>query len=232
MLAYAGFLGRQKRYEEALDVCDRAWGKVPAATVASICLGFLKVAEDNKAVQIRVERQFQAALKKDPKSVPLRHSLANLRVLQRQYGDAENVYRDLIRVDPGNVPARNNLAWLLACQKKRIPDALVLMEEAIGRDGPRATLLDTQALVFLGAGRTKEAVKLLEGLVVESPEKPGYHFHLALAQTANRNLQDAKRSLLQAGRLGLKENTLHPLERQGFAQLLSDLGIPNSSLAD
>ena len=232
VLACANFLGRQKRFDEALDICERAWAKAPAAVVADACLGILEVAGDNEAVQGRVERQLQSALKKEPGSVLLRLSLANLRVLQQQYVDAEKIYRDLIREDSGNFNARNNLAWMLACQKLRIPDALDLMEQAIAKAGARSGLLDTQALVFLGAGKTKEAVKLLQGVAMEAPTNAGVHFHLAQAHTADRNVQDAKRSLLQAHRLGLKENTLHPLERRGYAQLLRDLGIPRDALAD
>jgi predicted Zn-dependent protease len=231
LVAFAGFLGRQKRYDEALDVCERAWGKAPAGAIANTCLHLVEATEDNKRVQNRVESQFQAALKKDPRSILLRLSIANLRVLQRQYEAAEQIYRELIREGPGNVLARNNLAWLLACQKKRIPDALTLMEEAIARAGPQATLLDTEALVFLEAGKVQEAVKILEALVVEAPQQPSYYFHLAQAHSANRNRQDAKRALLKAHSLGLKENTLHPLERQAFAQLLRDLGIPKNALA-
>jgi Tfp pilus assembly protein PilF len=234
MLAYAEFLGRRKRYDEALSVCERAWVKAPVAVVANSCLAILELAEDNKTVQSRVERQFLAALKKDPRSVLLRFSLANLRVVQREYEEAEKIYRDLIREDLDNADtnalARNNFAWLLVCQKKRIPQALTLMEEAIVMAGPKATLLDTQALVFLQAGKVAEAMKILEGLVVEAPQKPTYRFHLAQAQLANRNRQEARQSLLRAHNLGL-EKTLHPLERQTFEQLLRDLGIPKNALA-
>jgi Tfp pilus assembly protein PilF len=231
LLAYAAFLGRQKRYDEALDVCERAWVKAPADAVANACLGLLEGARDNLAVQGRVDRQFRAALKKDPRSVLLRLSLANLRVVQRDYPDAERIYAELIRDNPGNVLARNNLAWLLACQKKRIPEALVLMAEAIARAGPQATLLDTQALVLLEAGRAKEAVKILEGLVLELPNKTGFRFHLARAHAADGNRQEARRAALQALRLGLKESTLHTLERPACARLLQGLGLPSNALA-
>jgi predicted Zn-dependent protease len=205
--------------------------KVPPEAVASACLNLLQADDKSKAVQSRVDRQFAAAVHKHPRSVLLRHALANLRVLQGQYEAAEKVYRDLIRDDPGNVLARNNLAWLLVCQKKRIPDALTLMEEAIARAGPQPTLLDTQALVFLEAGKTKEAVRLFESLVFESPEKPGYYFHLAQAHTANHDRQDARRALMRALSLGLKEKTLHPLERPALEQLLRDLNIPREGIA-
>jgi predicted Zn-dependent protease len=89
----------------------------------------------------------------------------------------------------------------------------------MGRAGPQPTLLDTQALVFLRAGKIKEAIRLLEDLVVESPKERGYHFHLAQAHLANGNRPDAKRSFEQAGRLGLTKGTLHPLEQQGYEQL-------------
>jgi tetratricopeptide (TPR) repeat protein len=231
VLALAGFFTRQKRYQEALDVCERAWEKGPPGIVANTCLGVLKAAEDNKAVQGLVERQLQAALKKDPRSIVLRHALANLRVVQRRYGEAEAIYRDLLlSEDRGAALVRNNLAWLLACQKKRIPEALTLMDEAIARAGPLPLLLDTQAQVFLEAGKIKEAIKLLEGVVAESPKDPTYHFHLAQAHLADRNRTAATRSLLQARRLGLNETTLHPLQRKGYDKMLRDLGLPRTSV--
>jgi tetratricopeptide (TPR) repeat protein len=225
VLAHAGFLSRQKRYEEALDVCERAWAKCPAEVVANTCLGILQAAAGDNKVQTRVGRQFQVALKKNADSVPLRHALANLRVLQRRYDDAETTYRELIALDRNNVLARNNLAWILACQKKRISDAAEMIDEAIALAGPRETLLDTQALVFLAAGKTKEAVRLLEGLAAGSPKVPGYHFHLALAYLADQNPSDAARSLKRARRVGFQETSLHPLERPGYEQLVRAPGI-------
>jgi predicted Zn-dependent protease len=150
--------------------------------------------------------------------------------VQRDYSDAERIYAELIREDSGNVLARNNLAWLLACQKKRIPQALALVEEALARAGPQPTLLDTRALVLLEAGQAQEAVKILEGLVLESPNQPGFRFHLAQAHAANGNRQDARKAVLQAIRLGLKESILHPLERPACARLLQGLGLPRNAL--
>jgi predicted Zn-dependent protease len=205
-------------------VCAAAWPKCPAALVANSCLVVLEAAEGNKVVQGRVERQLQAALKADPQSVVLRLSLANLRVVEQRYGDAETIYRDLIRGDRSNVMARNNLAWLLACQKKSTEEALTLMDEAIAAAGPLPTLLDTQAQVFLQANRTKESIKLLEGLVAEAPQKASYRLHLAQAYLADRNRSEARRSLLKAHGLGLKASTLHPLARRQYEEFVRDLG--------
>jgi tetratricopeptide (TPR) repeat protein len=136
LLAYAGFLGRQKRCEEALAICARAWEKCPGETVSSVCLDILQGAENNKPAQKEAERQIQAALQKHPSSAVLRHALANLLVLQQRYDAAEATYRGLIDRDTRNVLARNNLAWLLACQKKQLSAAVELIDKALTLGGP------------------------------------------------------------------------------------------------
>jgi predicted Zn-dependent protease len=231
-LAYAHFLGRRKRFREALDVCERAWAKSPPALVADACLRVLEAARDDKAVQARVERQLQAALEADRRSPVLRLCLANLRVTQRRYDEAEAIYRGLVEQDPQDFLTRNNLAWVLACQKKQVPAALKLVEEALTLAGPQAMLLDTQALVFLAAGKTKEATRLLERLVRETPREATYYFHLAQARLADRDRRGAAQALQRARLAGFKEDALHPLEREGYQRLVRDLGIVANSFAE
>jgi predicted Zn-dependent protease len=228
LLAYAAFLGRQKRFAEALDVCERAWAKAPAGVVVSTCLSLLEQAREDRAVQARVERQFLSALQKDPRSVLLRHALANLHVLQARYADAEDVYAKLIRESPGEVGARNNLAWLLACQKKRLKDALGLIRQAVSRAGPRPTLQDTLAFVLLQDGQAKEAAGILEALVKEAPQQATYQFHLAQAFRAEGRRDDARTvwRKAHAAAVGLKQSTLHPLERPAYDQLKREFGEP------
>jgi tetratricopeptide (TPR) repeat protein len=228
-LAYASFLRRQKRYEEALDVCEGAWAKCPVEMVANACLGILEASASDQKVQARVDRQFQVALKKNAESVALRHAIANLCVLQRRYDDAEATYRELIARDPRNILARNNLAWMLACQKKRLPDAGKLIAEALDLAGPKETLLDTQALVFLAGGKTKEAILLLKE-VAKASDVPGYHFHLAQAYLADGNRPAAALSLVKARRAGFKGANLHALERPGYDQLVRALPRLRNSL--
>src|SRR5262249_53851104 len=102
--------------------------------------------------------------------------------------------------------------------------ALSLIDTAIAGGGPHALLLDTQAVVYLSSGKTKEAIRILEGLVTDSPKEATYHLHLAQAHAAARNRLDASRSLRQARQAGLNPDALHPLERKGYDRLLQDLG--------
>jgi predicted Zn-dependent protease len=229
-LALAGFLGRQKRAAEALDICERAWGKAPTATVADTCLLILERADER--VWDRVDRQLQAALRKEPKSADLRLALAHLRLVQAQYAEAERLYRELIRETRDNLLARNNLAWMLAAQKDRGEDALRLIEEAIRIGGPQPFLLDTKAVAFITARKTKEAIAILDGLVKESPKEATYHLHLAQAHAADKNKRAALLSLKLAQDAGVDPDALHPLERQAYARLLRDLGLGLTSLRE
>src|SRR5262249_25131710 len=129
----------------------------------------------------------------------------------------------LIAESRDNLLAQNNLAWMLAHQKERITEAVRLIEAAIAAGGPQSLLLDTQAVVYLGAGKGKEAVRILEGLVADAPKDVTYHLHLAQAHAADGNRLGALRSLHQARRAELNVDTLHPLERQDYDRLLRDL---------
>jgi predicted Zn-dependent protease len=112
---------------------------------------------------------------------------------------------------------------MLACQQKHLSDAKRMIDEAITIAGTRPTLLDTQALVLLEAGKPKEAIRLLEELVKETSKVSGYYYHLALAHLADRDRNAATRSLRLARQAGFKESPLHPLERPAYEQLVRSL---------
>jgi tetratricopeptide (TPR) repeat protein len=224
-LAYAGFLGRRKQGQKAVELCKGVSDKVRVATVVETCLAILEAGDDNEAIRGQVEQLLEGFKKKEPRSILLRLAFANLRVLQRRYTDAEQIYRELIAEDSKEVLARNNLAWLLASQKERLPDAERYIADALGAGGPQAMLLDTQAVVHLASGKNTEAVKLLEELVRDYPRESTYLLHLAQAQAASGNKTAAKVALQKAHKEGLNAEALHPLERRGLDVLERELGL-------
>jgi cellulose synthase operon protein C len=224
-LAYAGFLGRRKQGQKAIDLCKRVSDKVPVATVIETCLAILESGDDDEALRGEVEQVLEGFKKKDPRSITIRLAVANLRVLQRRYADAEQVYRELIAEDTKEFLARNNLAWLLASQKERLPDAEKCIADALSARGPEAMLLDTQAVVHLASGKNTEAVKLLEELVRDYPRETTYLLHLAQAHAASGNSAAAKGALQKAQKEGLNAEALHPLERRGLDVLERELGL-------
>jgi tetratricopeptide (TPR) repeat protein len=229
ILTLAQFLGRQKRFGEALDLCDCAWQTCPAGTVARASLLILSQAPDDQGLWQRVERRLQAAIQQNPDMLSLRSALVFLRLIQGQYEEAEATCRQILEKDTRNATAMNNLAWVLAFKDGKEKDALDLVRRAYSLVGPRSELLDTRALIYLrahpDAPDVSEAVKDLEEAVAQNPE-PAFYFHLAQAYQRARDRKAACQALREAKQRGLKESSLHSQERMVYRQMLNELNKP------
>jgi Tfp pilus assembly protein PilF len=170
-----------------------------------------------------LERHLEAALTKQPESLPLRLSFAELRDLQGRYADARSLYRRILEQDRQNVVALNNLAWLLAFEKGNEKEALQLVNSAIAIAGSRPHLLDSRAMVYLSTGNVNEAIADLRRAVVDG-SKATRHFHLAQAYALAKDRPAAVKEWKRALSLGLTVDTVHPLERPAFQRLHNDLG--------
>lgn len=228
VLALVSFLGRQKRFREALDLCEEAWQTCPPVAVAQASVRILAEAPGDPAQVERFERRLQSALQKSPDSLPLWSSLAFLRHIQGRYDEAESLCRQILEKDSHNVTALNNLAWLLTFKGGQGPQqALELVQRAYQVIGPHPRLLDTRAVIYLALGKVDLAVKDLEDVLAENPEASTY-FHLAQARWMMNNRKAAGEALRQAKNRGLKDSSrsLHPLERAPYQQLCRELGQP------
>lgn len=220
VLTLAGYLGGQKRREEALDLCDRAWPTCTPTAVAAVALDLLRDGPaDDKQCQ-RVERRLQAALEAYRESPALLVCLADLRDLQGRYVEAEAVYRRALDRDSRQIVALNNLAWLLAFRDGKGPEALELIDRAINLAGPQPALRDTRAIVHLSQGLGDLAVRDLEAAVEGEPTATRY-FHLARAYRMAGRPADALDAFRRAEAAGARGPGLHPLERAGYQEFVS-----------
>src|SRR5207248_557550 len=71
VLVLAAYLGRQKRFREALELCDGAWAACPAVAVAQTSGRLLAAAPDDPVQAERIERRLHAAIQKNPDRLPL-----------------------------------------------------------------------------------------------------------------------------------------------------------------
>ena len=71
-------------------------------------------------------------------------------------------------------------------------------------------------------GRSDLAVSDLEAAIADDPIAPMY-FHLAQAFLMANRRDDAQVAFQDAQRLGLKPNSLDPLERPDYSQVLAEL---------
>src|SRR5207253_1189029 len=93
-LVLAGFLGRQNRAGEALDLCERAAGLGSVEAAAAVSIGVVRESRDPREQQFqRVERLLDEASKKNPAAPGPYLELAELRQLQQRYAEAEALDR-------------------------------------------------------------------------------------------------------------------------------------------
>src|SRR5262249_3862822 len=81
LLLRIGTMGRQARFQDAFDLCEKTWkeDRCQVEAIGAVSVALLTVWKDAKDAHVRaVERRLSAALKKDDKSVVLRLHLAQI----------------------------------------------------------------------------------------------------------------------------------------------------------
>lgn len=218
-LVRAEFLGRQRRVDEALDLLDAAWNRVPLARVLQAALAVVRSQGEtpDAAVVARLEQWFSRARREDPDSVVIELLQAELYDLEGRTADVEKAYRTILaRTDltgPQTAIVANNLAFHLA-RPDTIDEAKQLIEKALAELGPHPDLLDTRGIIRLAAGETKPALIDLEEAALDP--SPAKLLHLATAQVANKQLAPARQSLERAKKLGLVPEQLSAADKARY----------------
>jgi tetratricopeptide (TPR) repeat protein len=216
----------RRRPEEALRLCERAWGRAKDEQVAVVSLFVLRSGPVTDRQRGQAMEKVRAALKQNRNSVGLVLTLAEMENLAGRYDQAIALYRQALGLEQGNLVALNNLAFLLVLKegKGKSAEAVKLLGQALEAAGPLPELLDTRGLSHLAAGRAEQAVKDCRAAVKQNPT-PGGYFHLAQAQHAAGETRAARETLLRGRKRGLKEEVLHALERPAFRKLSSELEV-------
>jgi tetratricopeptide (TPR) repeat protein len=209
ILARAGYLGRTGRGDEAIDLLEASWSRLPLEKLLQAAVLVLRTEAASPQQRERVERLFAKARREDPDSVNVAILEAGFVALGGDDEVTERHYRRLL--DREDLPPAqaaviaNNLAFLLA-RPETATEAERLVERAIDQIGPHPDVLDTRGVVRLAAGRSAEAVAdLEEAVLVPSATK---HLHLACALAAQKRFEAARRSLETAKRIGLDRRRL------------------------
>ncbi|HEX5444293.1 MAG TPA: tetratricopeptide repeat protein, partial [Pirellulales bacterium] len=217
--ALAGFLGRHGRAADALPIWLEFFGGKDFETAASGCSLLAATQQLNAQQLAEVERQLVKANEAHPESLGVLSALALVYDAQVRYDQAAVTYRGILTRDRDNVVALNNLALNLALRNQPGSDALKLIDRAVAARGPAATLLDTRGTVYLALGKADKAVADLEEAVAQEPSA-SYYFHLARAHLLRGDRQAAAAALDRAKKAGLREESLHLLERGEYRKVL------------
>jgi tetratricopeptide (TPR) repeat protein len=227
VLTLAQFLARRKRLAEALALCDQAWQTCPPTAVAATCLAVIGDRHATPDQYRQVERRLEAAYRKaggDPSALQLLLALGHLQSLQGRYEQAADFYRQVLERDPRDVLALNNLAWLLAIKFGKGDKALRLINLAIEEAGPRPSLLDTRAVVYLARRESARAIVDLTKSLAQAPTSAAY-FHLAQARWLAKEPKDAAAAWEKAHQFGWTSENLHPLERRIYQEMRERLKL-------
>jgi cellulose synthase operon protein C len=227
VLMVVSSLGRQKRFGEALDLCEKEkiWEKCPPQIAGGVCMGLLHGMTNHDEKRSRVETWLKDAIAKNPKLVVLKMQLADLYDLSGDYMGAQKQYREVLKDEPANVVALNNLAWLLSDKTGQGREALKYAEAAVNGMGRRADLLDTRGLVELNLGNNEAALADFTEASNDSPTGARL-FHLARAQYKARDRDAAMRTLRKARTdFGLEPARLHPTEQEVCQTLMNELKV-------
>jgi Tfp pilus assembly protein PilF len=221
-ITLAAFIGQQGRIDEALDICDEAKDEVQPQAAATTAMRMAATGALSAKQLDRVDQILAEAVRRKPNSMFLAAQLAALRNLQGRYDEASVLYSVMLEKDPDFILALNNLAVIFAFQGKKLDQALTMIDHAIEHGGRTPDLLDTRGSVLTALGKFAEAAHDLEASIAAAPSAIAY-WHLARAQMEAGNSAEARKSFAQAKEAGIKEESLHNLERKAFQDLQSQL---------
>ena len=223
-LALASFLARQHRLDESMDILKKAWTTCPPERVALLAIGIYDIPSANEAQKSQIEAWLVEAIQKRPEAAGLLPKLAAIRLRQGRFDEAETLFRQTLASDSENPQALNDLAWVLT---HRLPgnsqEALELINRAIEVAGENPALLDTRAVIFLQMRQPARAIDDLGRALALRPSSRASYFHLARAHLMARNEAESRKALQRAEELGLKLETVDPLERESYQKLRQEL---------
>ena len=111
-------------------------------------------------------QQYEAAVKRDPKSVSSLLLLAEVSFRTENFEAAENAYKKAASLQPGNGDIYNNLCWVYLKQGRSIERAEDLIRKAIAATPEhRGYYLDTRGMVLLKLNRVADSITALREAV-------------------------------------------------------------------
>lgn len=215
-------LGARKP-DEALKVARDAQGRAPRSSSGLIVEGdvymvlqkFSESAQvyekalalaDIGPIQIKLHQAMRRAgktgeadarltewLKAHPSDIGARYYLGEVHMQGRNYNDAIESFKAVLRLAPQNALALNNLAWIYDQQENRL--ALETAEQAYKLSPASSEVQDTLGWILLKKGQTARSLELLRQAAAS--QNPSIRFHYATALAKSGDKDQARRILKQ-----------------------------------
>jgi tetratricopeptide (TPR) repeat protein len=158
-LKLAEMLLWKKDYSAAQKQTDLLLTNDPNNVEAYVLSGTIALRRDDKAGSEAAERQAQAALAVDSRSVAASVLMGEVQSLRQRYADAVNTYRKAVDAEPNNLEARIGLARNLY-YARQTPAAIEQYRELIKRAPADASIKLELAKIFLDQNQLSDAEAL------------------------------------------------------------------------
>lgn len=175
-------------------------------------------------------RAFQQAKAADPNNTKVLLQLAliangesDLDGTGRQ-SEVKSAYDQLLKAEPDNAIALNNLAFIKANEGVDLDGALAMARRALQKAPNSPDIMDTVGWIYLKKGMSDEAIGAFRNAVqaardLRAPERPAFHYHLAMALIQKGDNSGAMQELQAA----LKNNPSNT-EEQEIKGLMQKVG--------
>ena len=215
----ASLLIRGGRVDEALSLIRSRSATGDETDCSSFLMDAGRVATSLTAAQSEeVETFIQETLTRFGRTFLTLGGLAEYRICQAKYAEAEAIYQEMLKANPNSLSTLNNLAYLWAVQKKSSDEALKLVDKAILYYGELIQLRDTRATVYIAMKEPEKAIAELEPQPTETLSVVN-QFHRAVALLMLGRQSEAHTTFVDAKRSGLTPGMLRALELDVYRQL-------------
>lgn len=221
----AMFLGLHRSVDQCFEQLNKLHTQETAGKVLEVGAAVVRKRREEVGdkYDAQIDQWFDRALRENPGSISLLMAQADFRDTQQRYDEAAAILEKLLgRKDLKGLRRAvvlNNLSYLVAlsgAQSGQI-EPLKLVEEAKDILGPTSDILDTRAVVQIAKGNFQAAASDLELAVTDQPT-PSKYFHKVLAHLGMNENKLAIEAWDKAEALGLKRDSLNPLEYKRYEE--------------
>jgi len=225
---YAIWLGRKKRFADAIGVCLQAKGTgedvlLKQAVVLTNVLtlansqtsepGSRPIAKNDLRRRQSAEKLVEQALKAHPENRRLLFDVASLRMMQNRREEAKRLYRRLLGKRPDDLVVLNNLALVLSEDKVHQDEALSYIRKALDQAPRSLDLRDSLGVVLLNLGQAQQARQVFSQVLARQADNARFHFHFAAANYILGDIEASRSALSKAKSRAIDDEVLTPSER-------------------
>jgi tetratricopeptide (TPR) repeat protein len=220
IVATVGLLSADGRADAGFAKIEKYATQLPNRVKLLAGLAILRTGGATEPQFKKVGEWLAAARQEEPGSAAVLCNAGEFHLLKRDLGEAEKAYAAVLAADDQNVIALSNMGWVLAANPDAADRALKMIDQAVRAVGLTGELLDTRARVKIARKEYDSARRDLDG-AMKQDQTPLRLFHLALAEhlLGGEAAADAGKHFREAKEKGLKAVTVHPSDRDVFAEM-------------